>query len=278
MAAFTNQAMLSYNGLTAVSNTVTGEILGAVSISKTAVSDSYSAGESLTYIISIINQGETALDPLTLTDDLGAFEAEAGKLTPLTYVSGSAELFINGVRQEEPVPQEESPLTFTGISIPAGGSAVLAYSALVNRFAPLAAGSSITNTVTAGSASASAAVRASEAPALSISKAISPASVTENGEVCYTFVIENTGCAEAGEDDELIFSDLFSPALTGLEASLDGTALSAGTDYTYEEGTGEFKTVPGALTVPAAEFILNPDGSVGVEPGRVTLTITGALQ
>lgn len=282
MAAFTNQATLSYNGLTAVSNTVTGEILGAVSVAKTAVSQSYSAGGSMTYIISILNTGETALEGLTVTDDLGAYTAKAGELTPLSFVAGSAELFINGVRQEPPAAAEVSPLTFTGLTVPAGGNAVLVYEAEVNRFAPLETGSSITNTATAGTAggtavSASAEVPVSEGPELSISKALSPASVTENGSVCYTFVIENTGNAPAGEEEELIFRDVFSPALSGVTAELDGEPLSLAADYTYDEAGGEFATLPGALTVPAAGFVTAEDGSVGVEPGRTTLTITGTL-
>lgn len=34
MATFTNQALLSYNGITTPSNIVTGEILGSLSVTK----------------------------------------------------------------------------------------------------------------------------------------------------------------------------------------------------------------------------------------------------
>lgn len=276
MAAFTNQATLSYNGVTAVSNTVTGEILGAVSVSKTTVSESYTAGASLTYIISLINRGETEAE-VTVTDDLGSFTAEAGEITPLTYDEGSARLFINGALQEAPAEKTGPRLSFTGISIPAGGNAMIVYTAGVNRFAPLAPGSSITNTAAAGGTSASASVPVSDEPILSISKSLCPSSVTENGSVCYTFIMENTGNSPAGSEEELIFRDVFSPALSGLTAELDGAALALGEDYTYNEASGEFVTLPGALSVPAAVFTENPDGSVATEPGRATLTIRGAL-
>ena len=45
MAQFTNQASISYNGLTANSNIVTGEITRVLSVSKTSVSGSYRRGK-----------------------------------------------------------------------------------------------------------------------------------------------------------------------------------------------------------------------------------------
>ena len=46
MAQFTNQASISYNGLTANSNIVTGEIKRVLSVSKTSVSGSYRRGDT----------------------------------------------------------------------------------------------------------------------------------------------------------------------------------------------------------------------------------------
>lgn len=45
MAQFTNQASISYNGVTANSNIVTGEITQVLTASKTSVSASYRRGE-----------------------------------------------------------------------------------------------------------------------------------------------------------------------------------------------------------------------------------------
>ena len=74
MAAFYNQATLSYNGNTTTSNITTGEILEVLSATKTALRDTYNANERVTYIISILNSGNTAFTGLTVTDNLGAIK------------------------------------------------------------------------------------------------------------------------------------------------------------------------------------------------------------
>ena len=61
MAAFYNQATLSYNNITLKSNIVTGEITETLSVTKTAVSDAYSPGEVLTYAVSLVNSGTSDL-------------------------------------------------------------------------------------------------------------------------------------------------------------------------------------------------------------------------
>ena len=73
MATFTNRATLSYNGRTVDSNTVTGTFLQTLSITKTALSDTYAAGDTVTYVITLVNTGAAPLTGLTLTDNLGAF-------------------------------------------------------------------------------------------------------------------------------------------------------------------------------------------------------------
>ena len=191
MAEFTNFATLSYKGGTLRSNTVTGEILETVSVEKTAVSGSYGAGDTLSYAVSLVNSGPAEASGLTLTDDLGAYELDGATLYPLSYVDGTARLFVNGVLQPAPAVTAGPPLAFSGISIPAGGSAVLVYEAAVTEYAPLAAGSEITNTVSVtGSgvdASASATVPVEDAAVLKITKALSPAAVPANGELSYSF-------------------------------------------------------------------------------------------
>ena len=53
MATFYNQATLSYNGNTTTSNITTGELLEVLSATKTALSNSYTQGSSLTYILAL---------------------------------------------------------------------------------------------------------------------------------------------------------------------------------------------------------------------------------
>ena len=60
MAVFTNQATLSYNGIVTSSNIVTGELVQVLSVTKTAVNDTYGAGDTLSYAVSIVNSGNVA--------------------------------------------------------------------------------------------------------------------------------------------------------------------------------------------------------------------------
>ena len=148
MATFTNQATLTYNGTTTASNIVTGEILEVLSAQKNAVVDAYTAGDDITYVISVLNTGQAPLTGLTLTDDLGAYTFGAQTLTPLTYANGSIRYYVNGVLQPAPTVTAQAPLTVTGLNVPAGGNAMLLYEANTNQYAPRAAGARINNTAT----------------------------------------------------------------------------------------------------------------------------------
>ncbi|MBQ3103204.1 MAG: hypothetical protein IJC58_02855, partial [Oscillospiraceae bacterium] len=99
MATFTNFATLSYNGGTTNSNTVTGELLETLSVSKTAVMDDYTAKDDVTYVITLVNSGPTALTNLTLTDDLGGYTFVEAPVYPLSYTEGSLRYCVNGVLQ-----------------------------------------------------------------------------------------------------------------------------------------------------------------------------------
>ena len=66
MASFTNQAILSYNGGSVASNVVTGQLVSPLTVTKTAVVDSYTANDSVTYVVCIINNGSTCFDNLRL--------------------------------------------------------------------------------------------------------------------------------------------------------------------------------------------------------------------
>ncbi len=89
MAIFYNQANLSYSGGNTNSNIVTGELLEVLSVTKAAVVDEYSAGDTLTYVVSIINTGAVPYTDVTVTDNLGEYTVGNITPTPLTYVEGS---------------------------------------------------------------------------------------------------------------------------------------------------------------------------------------------
>lgn len=71
MAIFTNQAQLRYGNAVANSNVAVGEILEVLAATKTAVRKTYGQNDRVTYVVSIVNSGNTAMTGLTVADDLG---------------------------------------------------------------------------------------------------------------------------------------------------------------------------------------------------------------
>ena len=284
MAAFSNQATLTYNQTSVSSNVVTGEIIEVLSITKNALADSYSSGSEITYVLNLVNSGTVPFTDVTVTDDLGAYTFGTQTLVPLDYVEGSERYFVNGELQTESAAQVSGGvLTVSGISVPANGNSQIMYQTRVNSFAPLSENSTITNTASAQNGNA-AAVTASETvavsgdPILSIVKAVSPSTVPENGTLTYTFTISNTGNTAADAADNVSVTDIFSPVLDITEVTLNGTPLSQGTGYTYDQTTGEFATVPGGITVDAASYTQDPTtGEYSVIPGTAVLTVTGTV-
>ena len=284
MAQFTNRAQLSYNNSTVNSNVVSGEILEVLSASKTAVRSIYAAGTDVAYVIGIVNTGSTAVTGLSVTDDLGAYPFGTQTLYPLTYADNSARLYINGVLQAAPTITAGPPLVFSGITLPAGSNALLVYEATVNEFAPLDAGAAITNTATVTALGITTPITVSEtvtpiaAPALTITKSIEPTTVTENGQLTYTFTIRNFGNTEADVGANASVTDTFDPILNGITVTLNGTTLAEGVGYTYVQTSGEFTTVPGVITVPAATSVQDPvTGEWSVTPGVAILTVSGTI-
>lgn len=283
MATFFNQATLSYSGGTVNSNITTGEILEVLSATKTAVYDQYSPGSDVTYAVNIVNSGTIAFTGLTLTDDLGAYAFGANTLQPLDYVDGSVKYFIDGVLQAAPAVAPGPPLVISGINVPAGGTATILYTAQANNFAPLDVEGTIVNTVTISGngitpITATETVSAVSEPQLTITKSVSPTTVTENGQLTYTFVIQNIGNVPAEATDNVVVTDTFDPILSNLSVTYNGAAWTSPTNYTYNEATGLFSTVPGAITVPAATYSQDPTtGAWIVDPGVAVLTVTGTI-
>ncbi len=285
LAQFTNQARLAYNDAVINSNVAVGEILEVLSANKTAVSATYNGDDSITYVISILNSGTTAYTNLTVSDNLGAYAFDTQTLIPLTYVDGSVNYFVNGTLQASPaVTVTGDTLEFSGINVPAGGNAIIVYEAKANQFAPLAENATITNTATVNGAgtttavTADATVTAASEPKLSITKTITPVPVTENGTLTYTFVIQNSGNTAATAADLAVITDTFDPILSNLTVTFNNDTWALTTDYTYDETTGEFATVPGVITVPAATF--EQDAATGAwitTPGVSTLVVSGTV-
>ena len=283
MATFYNQAILSYNGNTTTSNITTGEILEVLSATKNAVVDEYTSDDAITYVVSIINSGASAFTGLTLTDNLGEYTSGTLTLVPLTYTADSLQYYENGVLRPTPAVASENPLTVTGISVPARGNATIIYEARTNGFAPIGTGGTITNTAVISGTNVSPVtveetINASEEARLTISKSLSPATVAENGVITYTFVIQNSGNTAAVAADNVAVTDTFNPILSGFTVAFNGETWAENTNYTYNEATGIFSTVPGQITVPEATYTQDPaSGVIIVNPGVSVLTVTGTV-
>ena len=283
MATFYNQATLTFRGGATNSNVVTGEVREVLSITKTAVAESYAPGDELTYLINLVNTGTASLTGLTLTDDLGAYPFAGGNRTPLTYVTDSALYFIGGIQQTDPTVISTEPLVVSGLSVPAGENALLVYRAIPNEYAPLEAGSTVVNTATVTGPGVPSPVAASETvtvaggTALSITKALNPTTVSDGERLTYTFVIENSGNEAAVATDDLVVTDTFDPILSDIVVTLNGTVLPAGS-YTYDEATGEFSTAPSVITVPAATYTQDAvTGEWTLVPGTAVLQVSGTV-
>ena len=284
MAIFSNQATLTYNGSSTNSNIAYGEILDVLVATKTAVEGSYAPGQIVTYVVTLRNTGNGALTGLTVTDDLGGYDFNGTTVYPLTYETGSAALFTNGVPQAAPAVTAGPPLVFSGISVPAGGDKVLVYQAQANAYADPAAGGTIVNTVTVTGDGLSAPITAQETvavgtqPMLTISKSITPAQVVDNDRVTYTFVIQNSGNQAVVATDNASITDTFDPILTALAVTFDGATWTEGGQYNYDETTGLFTTVAGQILVPAATYVQDPvTGAYTATPGIATLVVTGTI-
>lgn len=284
MAIFSNKATLTYNGTTTNSNIAYGEILDVLTVDKTSIEGAYAPGEIVTYAVTMRNTGTGALGGLSVSDDLGGYGFGGTTLYPLTYVDGSATLFIDGVLQPSPVVTAGPPLVISGINIPGGSDAVLVYQARANQYASPAADGSIINTATvtgdglSAPAIASETVNASLTPTLTISKSITPSQIVDNDRITYTFVIQNSSSGAVVATDNAAVSDVFDPVLTALAVSLDGVAWTEGVQYNYDDVTGVFQTVPGQITVPAATYTQDPvTGAYSINPGITTLTVIGTV-
>lgn len=283
MATFTNQATLTYNGNVINSNITTGELLEVLSATKVAVIDTYGQDSDVTYVIQIVNSGTIAFSGLSISDNLGEYVFNTETLVPLDYVNNSVRYYVNGVLQATPTVTAGPPLVISGISVPAGGVATVIYVANTNQYAPLGIGDSITNTaVISGGGiteiTVSETISPESEPRLTITKCMNPTTVTENGQLTYTFTIQNTGNVPIVATDIVSVEDVFQPVLTNLAVSFNGVAWSDPANYSYDEITGEFVTALGQVTVPAATYTQDQTTGVWVvEPGVSILTVTGII-
>lgn len=281
MAVILNQANLTYTygttTATVASNFAETEWNAPLSAQKRALESAYREGSTLTYLISLKNESDAPVANLVLTDNLGAYTpaGAAAPVVPLTF-TGHAALYVNGTFSEELTPATvPEGVQFTIPSVPADTDALLVYQATVNGFAPLDAGSEITNTASIGETdplTVSATVPVAEYADVSIEKEMSPNPITDGDVLSVVFTIENRGNAEA---TELTLTDHFPLTLSDVAIAVNGAPV---TDFTFENN---LLTLPGSaqttLSVPAAAFSQDETGLTVVTPGTLTVTLTGTV-
>ncbi len=284
----TNRAVVNYNfgsvSDTAISNVTSTVLNGPLSIEKNSLTSNYRIGSLVTYLITVSNPSSNTTGAVTVTDNLGNFVLNGATVTPLTFVS-PASLFINGVFISEINPViSANKITFTLNSIPAGSNAQIMYQARINDRAPLASGSSITNTSTVTfvcncpcetAVSDSHTIYADEFADLRITKSVCPNPVICGEELTYFIDVYNYGTIPA---TDVILTDTFTPPLTDIRVTINGVLIPA-EDYDYIGGTLTLPNETGEeIIVPAATFTLdNETGVVSVEPGHVQITVIGTI-
>ena len=100
-----------------------------MTLTKEAATAAYAANGRIPYVLSLVNSGTTAITNLTLTDDLGAYTLNGVTRYPLAYVVGTMRYYVNGVLQTAPTVEAGPPLVISGLTVPAGGNAMVFYEA-----------------------------------------------------------------------------------------------------------------------------------------------------
>lgn len=281
----TNQARLNFryndqNG-SVLSNIATAILAEPLVVDKNSIESTYRPGDELTFVVSFTGSSASSLTNVIVTDDLGAYPPGTGTEAPFDFIS-PAIYYVNGnYAGTLTADMSADGVSFNIPSVAAGAGVVIIYKAGVNENAPIAAGSSITNTasVTADGLSspvtASSTVTAEDYADVRITKTMTPASVADGDLITYEFDIFNYGNTEA---TNVVLIDQFDPAPANIMVQINGDTIDP-SNYTY---VGGLLTLPAGtaelLSLPAAAITQDPvTGEVTIVPSAITITVTGII-
>lgn len=260
MAEETNQATINYTYpdsstvRTQTSNEVTTTVRAenAITLTKSSQETSFSPNETITYQINITNSGSLYFTGVRIIDNLTGTGY-------MTYVPGTAKLYINGQWQNAQVVST-NPLTLTLSPLSPGASYLLMYDAKVSSSVPTSV-TSLTNTVNGIGYTYNSQVEGttsytlprSSTTGVSITKSASSDTVNVGEVFSYVITMSNQGATPATLQS---FTDQLPNTfvITGITMKIGTGAVTTLTssDYTLSSG---LLTIPSStgptITVPA---------------------------
>lgn len=269
-----------------LSNTAFATLQDSVNIDLSSVENSYSSNDTITYILSIINNSSRCIKNIKVSNDLASYTINSGisqkTITPLSY-EGTSKLYIGGKFFSDIEAEVLSDkIIFNLEEIPALSNALIFYSTRVNKNAELSTGSSLKSTSSLtydgmiNNIESSDTIYVKEKADVTLIKYMYPNSITSGEIITYNFILYNYGNIEA---KNVAFSDTFSPAPLNLNVSVNSDALSS-KNYSYINGEIKIPSYGSdfSLSIPPANFIRDENnGAITTKPGSTIITITAKI-
>lgn len=269
-----------------LSNTAFATLQDSVNIDLSSVENSYSSNDTITYILSIINNSSRCIKNIKVSNDLASYTINSGisqkTITPLSY-EGTSKLYIGGKFFSDIEAEVLSDkIIFNLEEIPELSNALIFYSTRVNKNAELSTGSSLKSTSSLtydgmiNNIESSDTIYVKEKADVTLIKYMYPNSITSGEIITYNFILYNYGNIEA---KNVAFSDTFSPAPLNLNVSVNSDALSS-KNYSYINGEIKIPSYGSdfSLSIPPANFIQDENnGAITTKPGSTIITITAKI-